>query len=313
MTPVLHSTRDYHLYGLRTMGWELTVCNSLYPAGSPCRGILKRNASYGKLLYTFLDRFASMKGIGRILEIGGGLGYLMRDILSLREGVRATMFDLSPYLLEQQRKALEAFQVDYIQGDFLECDPGLLKGFDLAILNENLGDFPALLDVNGPLPGSSSDETGGALQRMLALCGRYDLPRPGIGPFHFNLGAVEAVEKLCLSGIRTIFLCEHSCEATIPAPLQGLVHIESESIPERIGLYGHDEYTIAFSHLQKVAHRCGYASRRGPLADFIEFDVTDKIRSILKAPSPMKDEHEIIKHFIEDLYKYEYLILQRTV
>jgi SAM-dependent methyltransferase len=311
MTRVLHTTRDYHLYRLRSLGWELTVCNSLYPAESPCRGVLKINASYGNLLFHFLDRLIPMQTVGRILEVGGGYGYLMKDFLSLRGDLHATMVDISPYLLEQQMKTLQGFQVEFVQADFLDFEMASLRRFDLAILNENLGDFPVLLEVNSP--EQSPDTAGEALKRMLVLCNRYDLAVPDIDLFPFNLGAIEAVEKLCLSGIKNIFLSEHSCEATVPDPFRSLVSIESKGYPERIGLYGHDEYTTAFSHLEKVAHKCGYSSTRGPLADFVEFDVTERIRSILKAPSSMNDRHEIIKHFIEDLFKYEYLLLQRAV
>ena len=307
MTRILHTTRDYHLHGLQSLGWELTVCNSLYPPESPCRGVLKINAPYGELLYRFLERHIPMQTVGRILEVGGGYGYLMKDFLHLRKDLQVTMVDISSCLLDQQRKALQGLQVDFIQADFLDFDMASLGRVDLAILNENLGDFPALLEESGP--EQDPDDATEARERMLALCDRYNLDTPGIDLFPFNLGAIEAVEKLCRSGIPYIFLSEHSCEATVPAPFQSLVSIASRGYPERIQLYGHDEYTIAFSHLEKVAHGCGYSSSRGPLADFIEFDITSKIRSILKVPSPMKDEHEIIKHFIEDLFKYEYLLL----
>ncbi len=99
MNPSYHSTRDYHLKDLQTLGWELTVCNSLHPENSPCRGILRRSASYGKLLHDFLDRIRPMKEVGRILEVGGGYGWLMRDFLSLQPELRAVMLDLSPFLL----------------------------------------------------------------------------------------------------------------------------------------------------------------------------------------------------------------------
>ena len=46
-----NDTTEYHIDELESLGWALTVCNALEPAGSPCRLILKRNASYGHLLY----------------------------------------------------------------------------------------------------------------------------------------------------------------------------------------------------------------------------------------------------------------------
>ena len=47
------------------------------------------------------------------------------------------------------------------------------------------------------------------------------------------------------------------------------------------------------------------------LADFIPFEMTARLRAIMKAPSPWRDEDEIIRYFIEDLYKYEYLLLSK--
>ena len=49
---------------------------------------------------------------------------------------------------------------------------------------------------------------------------------------------------------------------------------------------------------------------RGQYADFIEFDMTDRLNFILTSHS-QKDEHEMIRQFIEDCFKYEYLLLIR--
>jgi hypothetical protein len=56
-----------------------------------------------------------------------------------------------------------------------------------------------------------------------------------------------------------------------------------------------------------------YKTFRGPPADFIAFDFTDKVRYMMYSKSFMKDEHEIIRYFIEDLYPYEYLILMKSI
>ena len=73
---------------------------------------------------------------------------------------------------------------------------------------------------------------------------------------------------------------------------------------------GHDEYTIRFSDLVRVAEQFGYRVVRGQYKDFITYEYTDAINFILTSGS-QKDEHEIIRQFIEDLYKYEYLVLIR--
>lgn len=308
MKPEYHSTTDYHLHSLDTLGWELTVCNSLSVENSPCRKILKNDDSYGRLLYAFLERSIPPASIRRVLEVGGGYGLIMRDFFSLRPDIRALMIDLSPVLLEHQRQALGTGRAEFVQADFLEVDPALLQGIDLAVFNENLGDFPMLLNIDGKV-FNEREAAEGPLRRALEFYARYDLDRPECDPFHCNLGALEAVEKVCSAGIPYIFLSEHSCEAVVPEPHRSYVRIRSSGNPERIVLRGHDEYTIQFSNLQKIAARLGYDAVRGPLADFIEVDFTDRIRFILGSRLQMNDEHEIIRHFVEDLFKYEYLLL----
>ncbi len=306
-----YSTREYHLHGLEALGWELTVCNALSVDASPCRKLLKKEASYGQLLYAWLNRFVPMKGLRRVIEVGGGYGYLMRDFLALQPDLDALMLDLSPVLLERQRSTLHGRAVQFIQADFLDVDPAFLHGFDLAVLNENLGDFPMVLNI-GIDVFDSREEARGPMRRALELFDRYDLPRPAHNPFHCNLGAMEAIEKLCAAGVPHIFLSEHSCEAVVPEPYKGLIDIQSQGNPERIRLRGHDEYTIAFTALQTIAVRHGYTCVRGPLADFIEVDLTDRLRHILKSRVHMNEDHEAIRQFVEDLFKYEYLVLSRA-
>jgi hypothetical protein len=49
--------------------------------------------------------------------------------------------------------------------------------------------------------------------------------------------------------------------------------------------------------------------RRGAFADFLPLNFNDKVRMALRLISPINDEQEIIRQFVYDLYKYEYLIL----
>jgi SAM-dependent methyltransferase len=262
MRPEYHSTRDYHINGLRHLGWELTVCNALFREDTSCRRVLRRDASYGKLLYAFLDRLMPMEQVRRVLEVGGGYGHLMRDFLALRPDIEAVMLDLSPVLLEEQRRNLAGFRVEYVQSDFFDVDASFLRRFDLAVFNENLGDFPVMLNLDGSL-FEAPKEVGGTSRRILDFFIRYGFDRPTHEPFHCNLGAMEAVEMLCLAGVPYIFLSEHSCEAKVPEPHASYVRIHSAGNPERIALYGHDEYTVAFTPLAKIATRLGYDALRG--------------------------------------------------
>ena len=74
---------------------------------------------------------------------------------------------------------------------------------------------------------------------------------------------------------------------------------------------GHDEYSIKFSHLQQVALTFGYTCLRGPFGDYLAFDWTEELRHIMRSRVCGSEKDEIIRQFVEDLYKYEYLILAK--
>jgi len=78
---ILNSTKSYHTGSLQSLGWELTICNALHPEGTPLRKLLTRDESFGKLLYDFLCKFIPIESVTRVLEVGGGYGYLMKDFL----------------------------------------------------------------------------------------------------------------------------------------------------------------------------------------------------------------------------------------
>jgi hypothetical protein len=312
MNAEINSTADHYIHGTESLGWELTVCNALYPENSPCRRILRRNASYGHLLYDYLNRFVPMDEIESIIEIGGGYGYLMKDFLNRNRSLKVTMLDISPFLSERQRETLKGFEVSFLVEDFLDTDIHSFRGRDMAVLNENLGDFPTAVDIPGDSLRALVEVPGEILRRVRGLFDRYVFEEPETEFFNLNIGAIEALEKLCASGTPCIFLSEHSCEAKVPEPYRGLIHISSSRNPEKITLKGHHEYTLNFSHLERVARAFHYHVIRGPLADYIEIDFNERIRFVLASKVALSDESEIIRHFMEDLYKYEYLILIKT-
>ncbi|MBA4419039.1 MAG: hypothetical protein C0392_14210 [Syntrophus sp. (in: bacteria)] len=311
MDYTINSTKEYHLNQLNTLGWELTICNALYPENSPLRKHLRNNDSYGHLLYDYLYRLLPMGGIKKVIEIGGGYGYLMKDFLDRNESLEVSMVDISPYLLQKQKETLRHHDVSYREEDFLEVDPAVLAGFDLAVLNENLGDFPTLTNLSCNIFESAPEMIDPNLKRVQYVFEQYSFDRPKEETFNLNIGAINALEKLCASGIPYIYLGEHSCEASAPQPLRHLINIESAEDPEKISLMGHDEYSIKFSYLQQIAHAFNYASIRGPFADYVPFDVTEELRFIMASQGRYKDEDEVVCQFIEDLYKYEYLILMK--
>jgi hypothetical protein len=307
----INSTKDYHLNRLNSLGWELTICNALYPENTPIRRILSCNDSYGHLLYDYLCKLLPMEGIRKVIEIGGGYGYLMKDFLDRNNSLMPCMLDISPFLLQKQKETLEGSHVIYLEEDFLDMDPVSLEGFDLAILNENLGDFPTLVNLNSEELRMLLQTNDEQILKATCFLEKYGLNKPVNGSFNMNIGALETLEKLCKAGVPNIFLSEHSCEAQAPEHLRPLINLKPTGNPEKISLMGHDEYSLKFSDLEQVAHAFGYNYMRGCFADFVKFDITEEIKIILATQGWYKDEDEIICHFVEDLYKYEYLILVR--
>jgi hypothetical protein len=305
----LNSTKSYHTGSLKSLGWELTVCNALYPEGTPLRTLLTRNESFGSLLYDFLSKYIPMETVTQVLEVGGGYGYLMKDFIKKNASLKACMLDISPVLLEEQKKNLGSFSVDFKEEDFLETQTSDISGFDLAILNENLGDFPSLINLSVDIIDKQIDDKDPVLKWINELFTKYSLEWPKSETFNLNVGAIEALEKLCSAKIPYIYIGEHSCEASVSKEMCSLFQIESTGNPERISLAGHDEYTIKFSYLEKVATSHGYMSIRGPFADFIPVTLTDEARYALMYGGHYSDEAEMMSQFVEDLYKYEYLIL----
>lgn len=308
MNYFINSTADYHQQELKSLGWELTVCNSLEPVNSPCRRVLDSPYSFGQHLYNFLTGIIPLDDIRTVLEAGGGMGYLMRDFLALNPLLRAKMIDISPYLLAKQKETLLPFEVDFELADVLAVPPKALYGFDLAILNENLGDLPTLVCEQNE-NNNADQNIARFLERLDYFNKKYNLPLGLNENENINIGAIEIVEKLCLAGIKYIYLSEHSCEAVVPDPMKPYVSLQSSGIPEMISLKGHNEFTVKFSYLQKIAEMLHYKTRRGAFADFLHLNFNDKVKTALRLISPFNDEQEIIRQFVYDLYKYEYLIL----
>jgi cyclopropane fatty-acyl-phospholipid synthase-like methyltransferase len=306
----INSTKDYHVNDLQSLGWEMTVSNALFQPESPCRSLLAHNLSYGRLLYRFLCANLPMEQIQNIMEIGGGYGYLMSDLLKLKPAQRVTMVDISPFLLAEQKKVLAGYDVKFVLADVAELTEAALGGHDLVILNENIGDFPTAVNVPQELlTETANDISDPDLLKIRTFFARYSFPLPPESSFNFNLGAVEVTEKLCRTEIPFIFISEHSCEPTVPDVYKNTLSLTATKNPARISLKGHSEYSIKFSHLTTIAQYYGYYVKRGPLADFIPLRQDDFLARLPRRRAVAGNE--ILLHFLEDLYQYEYILLQK--
>ncbi len=302
----LNTTDSYHINDLNSLGWELTVCNALYPQNSPCRRVLQTKASLGVNLYRFLEKLIPIKEIHNILEVGGGLGYLMHDFLMLNPQLTPTMLDISPYLLKKQKENLKSFEVDFYENDILKMEINEFAIFDLVIMNENLGDLPTMVAYPGKI-SNVEENPAYYLEKANYFSKKYKIPFAE--EENINIGAMVLLENICQAGVKYIYLSEHSCESRVPERLKSCINIESAGIPEKIPLKGHDEYTLKFSYLQKIAEMFHYKVRRGPIADFLSLQINSRVLAALRLVTPFTSDQEIIRHFIYDLYKYEYMIL----
>lgn len=305
----LNTTEYYLEHKLDSLAWEITLSVMLEDPRSLCRTVLKKGDTFGNLLFDFLSTIIPMSRIRRLIEVGGGYGYLMRDFLRRNKELSAIMIDISPFLLAQQQETLRGFQVQFLQGDFFEMDESVLSNIDLAILNEVVGDFPTACEVPGEILLECPATEDSLIREVRRIYKRYGITPPFKERFTVNSGAIQALEKLCSAQIPYIYISEHSCEARVPKELTGLLELTATGDPERIRLHGHDEYSIRFSDLERVAAFFGYNSRRGQYLDFITPQIGDDIEFILRLGSSKIDRHEIIRQFIEDLAKYEYLVL----
>lgn len=304
----INRTDDYHRRELETLGWELTVCNMLADEKSPCRRVLKNKCSFGEALFCHLGALLPLKKIKNILEVGGGYGNLMADFLRLKADIAPLMLDISPAMLARQKEALRGTGAKFINVDFFDFPDEKLRFFDLAIFNENLGDFPTVCDIPTSELRDGKALNGELLSQIKRDYRTYGFPAPEKDFFNYNIGTVRAIEKLCAAQVPYIYASEHSCEALPPEELAGFLNVSGGGNPYAIRLHGHVEYTIKFSHLEKVAQHFGYAVKRGCFADFLLIDFTDEVRFILTSRST-KDEHEAIRQFVEDVYTYEYLVM----
>jgi hypothetical protein len=189
------------------------------------------------------------------------------------KGLQVAMLDVSPYLLQMQRHTLRQTGVHFIEANIMDVHSRELQSYDMAILNENLGDLPTLVGVSRKVFTSSSHDRDPILAQVRTLFDRYAIDAPEGERSNVNIGALLVLEKLCCAGIPFVFMSEHSCEAVAPESLQRYIRRLPTGNPERIRLRGHHEYTIRFTDLDKIARALQYRVVRGFFADFLEFDL----------------------------------------
>jgi ubiquinone/menaquinone biosynthesis C-methylase UbiE len=227
--------------------------------------------SYGAKLYHKINSIKKITKATRILEIGGGLGYLARSFVNeyrknnnSKKDLEYICCDLAFKFIESQRDLNINTNMKYCQGN-AERMPFKNNNIDLIIANENIADFtPIRLSRNmvlNYLDGKINLNTieNDLIRRSLEWIRFASIDvRDATPDFIFNIGAVEFINEIkrVLKKEGLAFITEYGKMRDYPiASNQG----------------GHAEYSIQFRHLIKIIKALGMDVQVTKLLDFLEF------------------------------------------
>ena len=193
-----------------------------------------------------------------VLEVGGGTGSFARSIIKEAAsrngtGINYHILDLSPALMENQRKLLSELLPEsrHFHQDATEFDlPG--HTFDLIVSNEVIADFPV-----APVERNRDGNWQGDGAYYLEKYQLSDKDAPD--SFVVNAGAFRFVERAWkhLNPGGTLVVSEYGAEQRYPVVSFNL---------------NHDEFTIHFGHLAACATAVGFHCRLLTLKEFLGFD-----------------------------------------
>ena len=219
--------------------------------------------TYGQVLMRQLRRLGWFNPKPKvILEVGGGLGYLARDLGGAllpfqKQHITYLTLDIArPFLkLQVSRAKAGGWHCAGIHGNG-ECLPFSDNSVDLVIDNENMADMtPAKLTKKELAEGKSdSEHHQEALDwiRRARLSIGHELPDEVI----FNLGPIRFVAELwrILKPGGHAFLTEFGIDEGWPSPVK---------------LPGHTEYEVQYGHLRQAVRWLGFQERYLSLPQFL--------------------------------------------
>jgi SAM-dependent methyltransferase len=220
--------------------------------------------TYGHALVDALAKRGAIEdGMVRVLEIGGGLGYIAQHVIERLRGtgrtVEYTIVELSPALARAQRDRLQG-DATWIEGDVLAA--ALPEhAFDLVICNEMAGDMPALqlsrpdigLDASGT--GTADRDKVRAVHPLAEALELDDAPEP----FYLQTGAFELVAKIA--------------KALAPGGTAVITEFgEMNAWPKLSTQLDHPELSTHFGHLEQIARAESLETSVEFVIDLIELD-----------------------------------------
>lgn len=236
--------------------------------------------TYGRaLLDALIERDAiDVNSRVRVLEIGGGLGYVAKEIatglVEIGADVSYDIVELSPVLADAQRRRCAGLPVTIAMGDALEIE--LAAGaYDLIVANEMIGDLPAQKYTHAD---RDSDKLHPIIEELGVDVGNAP------DPFYVNVGALELVVRihdwLAEGGVAVLTEFGHASEYPRVS-----THLD------------HAETSIHFGHVQSAATAAGFTARVEPVIDLLKLDCSlrglSTTRSYFAALQAMLAEHGI--------------------
>jgi ubiquinone/menaquinone biosynthesis C-methylase UbiE len=219
--------------------------------------------TYGRLLAKQLRGLGWWTPIPQvILEVGGGLGYVARDLATElsageRQGIRYFCLDVTrPFLDSQLGLATSGgWRSNGLQAN-AERLPVKDASIDLVIDNENLADMTPVKLSRAEVQSGQSREP--LHQEALEWIRRMRLPLDSDLPSEilFNLGPIRFLSELwrvLRPGGRAL-LIEFGIETGWPAPVK---------------LPGHTEFEVQYTHLRHAARWLGFHERYIALPQFL--------------------------------------------
>ncbi len=221
---------------------EITVSHLLRHENSFTRDGLP----FGVLLAKTLKETGLLNEGAKVLEVGPGLGDLAKNFCREAKPDEYVFMDISPKIINFLKTRFGEGKFDFILGDFLQRK--IKRKFDLIICNEVLSDFPTIVDFDTKKPGKGMYKDAKRMMKEYGLRGK--------GIFSFNYGAIKFLEvsNRILGKNGVIFISEQ----------------KTSRFPERIRMFGHNEYTIRMEWLEKAAKKLKLSViKNGRLTEFL--------------------------------------------